>query len=276
MQLKVKQIQKTIAEKVTGIWEARHENTGHRYYHNPSGIYQKSVTTRLGTLSKPHLLAWAVRVGIDWLLQDDRLERLRNEHWRDEMVSGAILAHTSLRDSAGLTGSKTHFWAERYLNEWIATGEKPKDITVFMDLSKDDPRAIAGARSFELLCKEKELIPIASEIIVGHPKYSAGALDILCLWQGELCLLDIKTSNSIDKNFRYQLAAYKHMFEFMTGLKIKKVKIIHLSKDMAKYALYDVRDLSKAWQTFKHICAVYDDIMSPKEKIVKDIKRISI
>lgn len=272
----VEQIQKIIAENVTGVWEARHDGSGHRYANLQTGHIERSVTTKLQILSKPHLLGWAVRVGIDFLLQDDRLERLRIPQWKDELVAGAILAHTELKNSAGSTGSRTHFWAERYLNEWIVNGEPPKDIMTFIDVTRDDSRAIAGARGFELLCKEKDIIPIASELIVGIPKISAGALDILCLWRGELCLLDIKTSNSIDKNFRYQLAGYRAMFEFMTGLKIKKVKIIHLSKDMAKYTLYDVKDLPKAWQTFKSICRVYDDIMSPKDKIIRDIKRLSI
>lgn len=269
-------IKQIIKEKVEGVWEARHVGSGHRYIHLPTGIYQASVTTRLGILSKPHLLPWAVRVGIEWLLTDDRLERLRNEHWKDEMISGAILAHTSLRDSAGLTGGKTHNYAERYLNDWIASEKRPEDIRSFMDMEKDDPRAIAGARGFEALCRAKDIVPIASEIIVGHPKYSAGAIDIICLWEDELCLLDIKTSNSVDKNFRYQLAAYKAMFEFMTGLKIKHVKIIHLDKGMDKYTIYNVKELPQAWKTFKHMCAVYDDVMSSKEKIVKDIKRLKI
>lgn len=273
---KVEKIQEIIKLKVTGVWEPRHEAGYHRYFHNPSGYYQRSVTTKLGILSKPHLLAWAVRVGIDWLCQEDRLDRLKVEQWKDEMISGAILAHTDIRDSAGSVGTKSHSAAERFLNQWIADGEMPKDITVFMDKDKDDPRAIAGARSFQLACEQKDIIPICAEIIVGHPKISAGALDILCLWQGELCLLDIKTSNYVDKSFRYQLAAYRAMLEYMTGLKIKKVKILHLSKDMDKYVIYDVKELSKAWQTFKSICRVYDDVMSNKEKIVKDIKRISI
>jgi len=273
------EIKKIIQDKVVNVWEARHTGSGHRYIHLPSGTFQDSVTTKLGILSKPHLLGWAVKVGIEFLLEGDRLERLRNEHWKEELVQGAILAHTGLRDSAGLTGTKTHFFAERYCNEWIATGEKPKDIMSFIDINKDDPRAIAGARSFELVFQKKQIIPIAVEIIVGNPKYSAGALDLLCLWgqEKELCLLDIKTSNSVDKNFRYQLAAYKHMFEFMCPeLKIKKVKILHLSKDMAKCEIYDVKQLPKAWSTFKHICAVYDDVMSKKDKVIKDIKKLKI
>lgn len=274
--MQTEQIKNIIKEKVDGVWEARHTGSGHRYIHIPSGTYQNSVTTKLGILSKPHLIPWAVRVGVEWLMEGDRLEKLRNDIYRDEMITGAQLAHTSLRDSAGTTGSKTHSYAENYLIEWINTGKQPEDIRKFMDMNKDDPRAIAGARGFEVLMKKKNIIPLASEIIVGHPKHSAGAIDIICLWEGKLCLLDIKTSNSVDKNFRYQLAAYKSMFEFMTGLKIKMVKIIHLDKGMDKYTIYDVKELPKAWATFKHICAVYDDVMSNKEKVVRDIKRIAI
>ena len=266
----------TITSKVNGVWIPQHDTQGHKYFNKELNISQRSVTTKLQILAKPHLTQWAVRVGVEWLLKDDRIERLRNIHWKDEMVSGAQMAHLDIRDNAGLTGTKTHNIAEIYLNKWIETGERPQDIREFMDIDNDDPRAIAGARSFELLCNTKHIVPICSEIIVGHPKYSAGAIDILCLWENKLCLLDIKTSNSVDKNFRYQLAAYKYMFEYMTGIKIKTVKILHLSKDMDKYHIYNVKNLPQAWKTFKYICQVYDDIMSPKDKIVKDIKRIII
>lgn len=274
----VQEIQKIIQEKVVGVWEARHTGSGHRYIHLPSGYFQDSVTTKLGTLAKPHLAKWQIRIAIEWLMVEDRWKRLFNEHWKDEMMQGAMLAPFDVRDMAGKTGTATHNFAERFCNEWITTGHKPENIMSYIDVNKDDPRAIAGARSFEKAFEKNQIIPIASEIIVGHPKFSAGALDLLCLWgpNEELCLADIKTSNSVDKNFRYQLSAYKYMFEFMTGLKITKVKILHLSKDMDKCEIYDVKQLPKAWSTFKHICAVYDDIMSKGDKVVKDIKRLKI
>jgi hypothetical protein len=273
------QIKKIIQEKVSNVWEVAHTTSGHRYLHVSSGKYQDSVTTKLGILAKPHLLPWAVRVGVEFLLEGDRLERIKNPNWKDELIQGAQMAHLGLRDSAGLTGTKTHSFAERYINEWLEFGKKPEDIMSLIDINKDDPRAIAGARSFELAFSKNKIIPLASEIIVGHPDYSCGALDLLVLWgeKEELCLLDIKTSNSVDKNFRYQLVAYKKFFEFMCPeLKIKKVKILHLSKDMAKCEIYNVKSLPQAWKTFKNICQIYDDIMSKKEKVVKDIKRIVI
>lgn len=270
-------IKKIIQEKVIGVWEPNHDNNGHRYVNKQTGHIQRSVTTKLGILAKEHLINWAVRQGAFWLIEDvSRGKRLYQDEWQQAMINGMQLAHTDTKNFAGSTGSKTHWICERYLNQWLTDGKRPESIMSFVG-TNDTPEAIAGARGFEKFCIENpDFEPIASEIIVGHPLYSAGAIDIIGIWKGKLCLLDIKTSNSVDKNFRYQLSAYKYMFEFMTSLKIKHVKIIHLSKDMAKYEIYNVKELVKAWKTFKHICAVYDDVMSYKEKISKDIKKIRI
>jgi len=73
-----------------------------------------------------------------------------------------------------------------------------------------------------------------------------------------------------------QVAAYKYFFEHMTGVKIAKVKILHLSKDSDKFTVLDVKNLPQAWKAFKQICQVYDWVYSKGDKIINDIKRLKI
>lgn len=269
------EIKKVINEKVSGIWEANHDTSGHRYRNTITGHIQRSVTTKLGILSKPHLLKWSVKVGVEWLMVEDRWQRLFIPHWKDEMMTGAQLAHTGIRDTAGSIGTVAHDMAERYINEWIA-GHQPEDIKTLAP-NDADPRSIASARAVESWFKKHDIVPLASEILVGENKYSAGTLDFLCLLEGKLTLIDFKTSNGVDDiSYSLQVAAYKYFFEQMTGLKIVDCKILHLSKDYDKFTVYKVMKLAQAYKAFKMVCGVYDWMYSKNDKIKKDIKTIKI
>lgn len=277
MEDKVQKIQEIIAAKVTGVWEARHEASGgHRYFHNPSGYYQRSVTTKLGgVLSKPHLIKWGIRIAVEWLQVQDRWQRLNIKSSYDEMMAGAVLAHTDVRDDAGSVGGQAHSAIERWINQGIADGEMPEDITKFA-VENADTRAIAAMRSVQKLFKDKNIIPICSEILVGDIRYSAGQLDFLCFWEGVLTLVDWKSSNNVSQDYILQAVAYKKFLESMTGLKIKKVKIAHISKDSDKYTIYKVGDFEKAWKAFKAVCFVYDWKHDKKSVLEKDIRRLIV
>jgi len=269
-------MQEIIKQKITGVWVADHDGSGHRYLHNPTGKHQRSVTTKLGVLSKPHLAKWQIKMAINWLCVDDRWKRLQNEHWKDEMMTGAMLAPFDVRDDAGAVGTVAHNAIERYINEWIATGTKPEDIKSFAP-TVCDPRSIASMRAVEVYFKKHDIEPIASEILVGDIKYSAGTLDFLAFVDGKVTLIDFKTSNGVDQvGYSAQVAAYKYFFEHMTGVKIAKVKILHLSKDSDKFTVLDVKNLPQAWKAFKQICQVYDWVYSKGDKIINDIKRLKI
>lgn len=274
---KVEKIQAIIKEKVTGIWEPRHDGSGHRYYNNKTGHLQRSVTTKLGILHKPHLAKWQIKVAVEWLCVEDRWQRLMHESWKEEMLSGAMLAPFDVRDDAGGVGTQAHNAAESYILDWIASGEKPVDIKAYAK-EGDDPRAVASMRAVEAFFNKHYIQPIASELLVGDIRYSAGTLDLLAMMDDKLTLIDFKTSNGVDAiSYSAQVAAYKFFFESMTGLKIKQVKILHLSKDYDKFTVYDVKYLPQAWKAFKQICGVYDWMSdNRKEKIQKDIKRMSI
>jgi len=274
--MNVEEIQKVIQEKIFGVWTPNHDSSGHRYQHK-NGKNLKSVTTKLGILHKPHLAKWQIRVAIEWLNVEDRWKRLQNEHWKDEMMTGAMLAPFDIRDEAGGIGTIAHNAAERYINEWIATKEQPTDMQSFA-IENPDPRSVASMRAIEAFFTKHHIIPIASELLVGDLRYSSGTLDFLAMMDGKLTLIDFKTSNGVDQiSYSAQVAAYKYFFEGMTGLTIKKCKILHLSKDYDKFTVYDVTNLPKAWKAFKQICGVYDFMYDGKDnKIIKDIKRISI
>lgn len=271
------EIKKVIQEKVIGKFVPEHDALGHKYRNINSNEVKKSVTTIIGSvISKPHLVKWQIRTALEWILIDDRLERLRNEHWKEEMMQGAMLAPFDIRDEHGGVGTLAHDTASRFVNEWLSTGIMPENIVSFAP-QNCDPRAIAAMRAIEAWFKEKKNIPICSEIIVGN-KYSAGSIDLICQDEnGDLILQDFKSSNSIDQiSYSLQVAAYCRMFEEMSGLKIKYCKILHISKDYNKFTVYKVKNISSAYKAFKQIVETYNWINERKDKIVKDVKRIKI
>jgi len=273
---KVEKIQEIIKLKVLGVWEKRHTEAGHRYANLQTGHIVDSVTTQIGAvIAKPHLIKWAIKMALNWLLEGDRLEKLRNIHSREEMFAGAMLAHTDFRDEAGSVGSLAHSGVERWLNDGIASGVLSEDITKFAVVNCD-PRAIAAMRSVEKLFKDKNITPIATELLVGDIRYSAGQLDSLVFWENDLCLLDWKSSNQVSQEYILQAVAYLKFFESMTLLKIKKIKIVQMNKDQDKYTVYNVGNIAASWRAFKQLCGLYKWRKDRKNVLEKDVKRISI
>lgn len=275
MQPKIEAIKKVIAKKVKGKVIAEHDERGH-HYRIGKGITSElvdSVTTKL-ILEKPHLVSWAVRMGFEWMegkwASMDKLNR-------ESYLQGAILAHTEIRDQAGSIGSQAHDILERWVNAWIDTGERPRDIKEFV-IEGTNYRAVASARSGEALFIKSGCIPIASELLVGVKRYhSAGTLDML-VWNHkteQIELWDWKTSNAVNDSYALQVSAYKKFFEVMTGLKIDTCKIIHLSKESDHYAVYLIPEIDEVFKTFLAISKVYDWRENGKKKLEKDIKTIT-
>lgn len=288
MEREVKKMQSLIAEKVAGKWIPEHDEFGHHYRQvidastsvhvkkNMEGVLQDSVTTKLGILNKPHLMRWAVRIGIEFLEKEERWSRL-NSPDREDLLGGAMSAHTDIRDVAGSVGTQAHDIFENYVNEWIDKNKRPENVMSFV-LPGTDPRAISCARGLEQLFIKKNVIPVATELLVGNAKYSSGTLDLLCYWDGKLTLVDYKSSNQIDKiNYPLQVAAYMYFFKHMLGRQCPSfthAKIILLSKDSPKFEVWKINKLADAFDAFKAICKTYDWMRNGKVKVEKDIKKI--
>ncbi len=294
---KLERIKSIINEKVTGKIIPKHDESGHHYQFEGTGLILDSVTTINGWIAKHHLAYWAAGCAIDWLEKENRIDELKGPN-RENIILGAKKAHTDIRDDAGSVGTQAHNCIESYLKEWIRTGERPKDIRLFFShdlgetvfgyyipelnvtITKTDSRAIAAARSAEAVMVREEIIPVAAEILVGHPNYSAGTLDFLCLYKGKLALWDWKTSNSIDEyGYPLQVSAYKKFFEYMTRLKIDGgIKIMKISKDNNSFEEYDVPQIDEAYKAFKLFATFYNIwIKKPKdERIIRVKNRLTI
>jgi len=168
-----------------------------RFYETPEGQSYPSVTTITGLLSKSSILAWRQRVG------DSKAD--------------------AITKAATTRGNKVHKMAEMYLRNEMAS-----QINLF-----EDPMPHIENMFFQLT----ELLDNSIGIInaIEAPLYSdqlkvGGRVDVIAEWDGELAVIDFKTSSKPKKEswidgYFMQSSAYALMFEELTGIKINKIVI---------------------------------------------------
>lgn len=93
-------------------------------------------------------------------------------------------------------------------------------------------------RDFEFLRKHYGFVPVENELPIildfGGKTY-AGTTDMLFKMDGVICLADIKTTSTLDKNYLgYQLNLYKLGVEQSYGYKIEGLYGIHLRDGVRK------------------------------------------
>lgn len=150
----------------------------HIQYKNKAGKNVVGVTTALGVLNKPALVAWAWNLGkqgIDW------------RKFRDDKADIGTLAH--------------------YLIMCHLTDEKPDTS----DYSKNQidlaENCILSYFEWE---KTHPIKPILTETpLVSESHQFGGTCDIYAELNGQKVLIDIKTGKGIYDEYAYQVAAYK-------------------------------------------------------------------
>lgn len=267
---KFDEVRKIIKEKVEGKWVAEHSVFGHFYRNAETNNVMSSVTS-VNVLEKPHLIPWAIGLVIEFFEQGDNFNKLKGPT-REEVIKTAKLLHRDIRDEAGTIGGKAHDIIEQWENEWIDTGIKPGDIREWIKAKGiNDYRVWGAARSAEAAFEKYNVIPVATELLVGLEGVGAGTLDLIVLNQrGELELWDHKTSNSISDFYAIQVSAYKKFFEKMTGLKIKRCKILKLDKYSNRYKVYNLPDMPQAYKIFKALYTTHQWLYNGKDKYSED------
>jgi ATP-dependent exoDNAse (exonuclease V) beta subunit len=143
---------------------------GHTVYINSKGEEVPSVTTVLKVINKPSLVGWANYMGF----MHEKIDKVLNE-------------------SANI-GTDFHDMVSKYTTNEEITGEHYND-------------AIALFKSFVRWAKENEYKTIFAEKSLTS-KLFGGTIDSLSHVNGELCMVDYKTSKNIYPSMFLQLAGY--------------------------------------------------------------------
>ena len=190
----------------------------HAYY--VDGKRKTGGTTYLGILDKSRpLIYWAVGLFKDFLL-----ENLPNGITEEHIEEGSKL-HAQFKEQAATIGDKAHGWIEQYIAHKLKqTKEKPE--------IPDDPKVLNAINGFLSWEKEHKVKFVSSERVVYSKKYDyIGKMDIEAEIDGQLCLVDIKTSNGLYNSVALQTAAYLKADEEETGKSYTGRWAIRLAKE---------------------------------------------
>ena len=166
-----------------------------RLYTTPKGNKYRSITTVLSAFSKKAILEWRKRVG------DEEANRISSK--------------------ASARGTNLHLVCEKYLlNEYTPLKLKslmPNIKALFQQLKPELDKNIGKIYALEQALYSDEL-----EV--------AGRVDCIAEWDGELSIIDFKTSSKLKEeghiqNYFMQCTAYAIMFEERTGRPIDKIVV---------------------------------------------------
>lgn len=208
----------------------------HQVYKNAAGIKVPGVTTILGMLDKPALVYWAWKLGCEG---------------KDyKKVSG----------EAADIGTIAHALCECHVrNMTLDETNLPKD-----QLDKAQNAFIKFLDWWEregFECVDSELQMVSERWQVG------GTADIVARDKnGDLVLIDLKTSKAIYREYRMQVAAYAAMYEEITGEAISRIIIVRIGKeDVGDFETREVFDRNLCEVAFESLCGSYAALKSVKQ-----------
>ena len=168
----------------------RSNEDGKRIYRTPTGEGYPSVTTVLGILGKEDIAKWRKRVG------EEEANRISTQ--------------------AARRGTAVHKLCEDYLDNDPEYSKKhmPANIQMFNTMKPILDERINNIWYQECFLYSNEL-------------QTAGQVDCIAEWDGELAVVDFKTSRKLKKeewilNYFMQVSFYAKAFEEMTGTPVKK------------------------------------------------------
>lgn len=207
------------------------------------GMFVPGVTTILRVLDKPALVQWASNMAVEFI-REGYLASVRSD---DGVLSESAFlalceqaktAHRRISREAADIGSAVHKFAEATLS-----GERPS--------IPSDPQTAKGAAAFLNWSNAHTIKPIHVErMVFSKNHFYAGTCDFFGHIDGELCVLDLKTSSGLYLEMPLQLAAYAVAIEEEGSERINHGWIVRLDKKTGKPSPYYLpirQTLKDAW-----------------------------
>tara|TARA_R110000824_G_scaffold381515_1_gene574289 strand:- start:45 stop:827 length:783 start_codon:yes stop_codon:yes gene_type:complete len=221
-----------------------------------------------GAFPKQGLIDWAVRSGAEFFMTSIEQYTLSPGDAGMYMVPNRVIQHIhdgiktayrSISNEALNTGTAVHKWIEDAIRWKMGEGEAPE--------LPDDEAALNCIEAFREWAKENEVKWLAIEQKVYSKKYNyAGTVDAVAEVNGELTVIDFKTSAKIYKQYHLQVAAYAQAITEMYGKDVEKGLILRLDKDSGKFQ-------TKTFEPLEHV-RVFLSCMQLREWSSKRIKNL--
>ncbi len=180
------------------------------------------------------------------------------------IVGQARTAHDRARDEAAEIGTNVHDWLSAYWKGYL-TGKCPP--------MPEEERTVKCINAALNWFQEHKIEPIAVE----SPQYSrvhkiCGRPDLIARVDGELCVVDYKSTKSLYPEVALQMCPYAVMHEEMNG-ELPKVRWgLRLDKDTGDFEdrRYPPEQFDEDWDSFKCCYTIYDRLKHLRRKPKKE------
>lgn len=187
----------------------------HTKYYNKHKIEVPSTTTVLKVLNKPGLVNWANSLGFK-----------RTSYLKELNRTAAV-------------GTLVHAYIEERLKNKLF-----RDLKKAFSLDdKSTNEVLTCYSAFKLWMKhnKSKLKILHSELqLVSNDHNFGGTIDFIAELDGELCIIDFKTSSKVHPTMFLQLSAYATMAK-ENGYDIERVAILRLDKKSGDYELVTMK-----------------------------------
>lgn len=174
---------------------------------------------------------------------------------------GEIISLYDKRDEAAEAGTLAHAMVEAHIVLKMGReGEQPELVLYGVD-EKIAIQARAAFKAYLSWESMTKLVIVEQEMQLVSEQYQFGGTpDAIGQINGELCLVDWKTSNGVYQDYLIQLAAYKHLWEEkypdrpLTG----GYHLCRFAKEHGDFAHHFYPNLDEAWEAFVLMRRLYD------------------
>jgi genome maintenance exonuclease 1 len=133
-----------------------------------------------------------------------------------------------ISEQAKNRGTALHFMCERYVTNvpFNIKDEAPSNAACFIQIKKALDKWAGPIHAVEATLYSRRL-------------KVAGSTDLVAIWDGELAIVDYKTSTKIKKeewilDYILQSSMYAYMYWEMTGIMIKKIVVVICVEDLSE------------------------------------------
>ncbi len=218
-----------------------------------------SATKILDVISKPALVPWALKVGVNWLeknfFYDEDASSKKTSVYKSRMglehlLKGIKSAYRSKSHDALNIGTITHEWVEAAINWKLEGGEIP--------VMPRQEEAVNAIHAFQDWVGENVVEWKSSEERVFNRKHRyAGTVDARAIINGEYCVIDWKTSKRVYPEYHLQVAAYAKAVEDMHGIPIDATYILRCDKATGKFEAVRSTEIEENFQAFMAAKTLY-------------------
>lgn len=185
-------------------------------------------------------------------------------HWAFTQGQSGASSLYEARDEAADIGTRAHKMIENHLNGHTVMLDMPDDNE---ELNQTALRAFDQYRQWEAQTKISILTKYQEIKLVCGCHMLGGTPDAIGMMDGELVLLDWKTSNGVYSDYILQLAAYRHLlregYNMDTGdpsgfMVSDTVHLLRFSKGEPDFAHHKFTGVDREWEQFQLFRKAYD------------------